>query len=172
MRKETAWNSRSAPLRGGWARVLAAGSGVFLVFAISTHPVLAAQGSGNGGPAVEIIELMAPPTRQVPVGVVYMTIRNLTDRPERLLGAKTPVALQAQLHQSKKDGDMMKMARYKGGFLIPARDQTELKPGGKHLMLMGLVKQFEAGQSFELILNFEHAGKVNVSVPVHELSLE
>ena len=41
-----------------------------------------------------------------------------------------------------------------------------LKPGGLHIMLIGLKQPLVEGQSFKLLLDFEKAGKVPVEVQV------
>jgi copper(I)-binding protein len=62
----------------------------------------------------------------------------------------------------------MRMRPQPQGFELPARGQLELKPGGKHVMLIGLAAPLEAGKEFELTLNFEKAGPIKVKVPVRE----
>ena len=49
----------------------------------------------------------------------------------------------------------------------PAQPVT-LKPGGAHIMLMGLNQPLQAGQSFPLTLTFEKAGQREVSVAVEK----
>ena len=44
-----------------------------------------------------------------------------------------------------------------------------LKPGSYHVMLMGLKKPLTVGETFPLVLNFEKAGKVPVTVKVEPL---
>jgi copper(I)-binding protein len=43
-----------------------------------------------------------------------------------------------------------------------------LKPGGDHVMLMGLKQPLKEGESFPLILTFEKAGDVQVTVKVEK----
>lgn len=54
------------------------------------------------------------------------------------------------------------------GLDIPAGGQARLRPGGDHLMLIGLAAPLVAGQSIEVQLEFEHAGPVTVTVPVRD----
>jgi copper(I)-binding protein len=51
---------------------------------------------------------------------------------------------------------------------IPAGGQVELVPGGLHLMVMDLVDDLEVGDRYELVLEFEHADPVTVTVEVRE----
>ena len=62
---------------------------------------------------------------------------------------------------------VMKM-RPLAGLDIPAGQSVTLKPGGEHIMLMGLNGPLHEGQSFPLTLTFEKAGTREVSVAVEK----
>jgi len=51
---------------------------------------------------------------------------------------------------------------------IPAIQPVTLKPGGEHIMLMGLNRPLREGQSFPLTLTFEKAGAREVAVAVEK----
>jgi periplasmic copper chaperone A len=51
---------------------------------------------------------------------------------------------------------------------VPAGGEVELTPGGLHLMVMDLVVDLEAGDTYELVLEFEHADPTTVTVEVRE----
>jgi len=51
---------------------------------------------------------------------------------------------------------------------LPAGKAVELKPGGYHVMLMKLAKPLTKGQTFDLELTFEKAGKQTVKVEVRD----
>lgn len=86
-----------------------------------------------------------------------------------LVGFESPVAAQAELHEMAMDGDVMRM-RAIDSLALPANQTVSLKPGGHHLMLMGLKKTLTAGQSVDLTLLLKSTdGKVvkhTVKVPV------
>jgi copper(I)-binding protein len=98
-------------------------------------------------------------------GAAYVTI--LSPTPDRLLSASSPVAKKAELHTMEMAGMVMKM-RPSGGLDIPAGQPVALKPGGEHIMLIGLQQPLHEGQSFTLTLNFEKAGVRTVSVAVEK----
>src|SRR5271165_397893 len=98
-------------------------------------------------------------------GVAYLTIRSPT--PDRLVAASSPVAKKAELHTMEMAGMVMKM-RPLAGLDIPAGQPVTLKPGGEHIMLMGLNRPLREGQSFPLILTFEKAGARAVTVAVEK----
>jgi copper(I)-binding protein len=98
-------------------------------------------------------------------GAAYVTITSPTA--DRLVSASTPVAKKAELHTMSMQGMVMKM-RPISGVDIPAGQPVSLKPGGEHIMLMGLNQPLREGQSFPLILDFERAGPRTVTVTVEK----
>jgi periplasmic copper chaperone A len=75
------------------------------------------------------------------------------------------VAQRGELHTMKHENGMM-MMREVPGFGLPAGQTMTLKPGGDHLMLIGIQKPLEAGQKIPATLVFEKAGKVSVTFTV------
>ena len=58
------------------------------------------------------------------------------------------------------------------GLPLPANEHTELKPGGYHVMLIGLKQPLTAGSRFPLTLKFRHAPEQTVQVEVKSPSDE
>ena len=98
-------------------------------------------------------------------GVAFLTIQSPTA--DRLVSASSPVAKKAELHTMSMQGMVMKM-RPITGLDIPAGQPVTLKPGGEHIMLMGLDQPLHEGQSFPLTLDFEKAGPRIVTVTVEK----
>ncbi|NBR40766.1 MAG: copper chaperone PCu(A)C, partial [Alphaproteobacteria bacterium] len=48
------------------------------------------------------------------------------------------------------------------GLFIPAGETVMLKPGGYHVMFMGLNQPLSQEGEFEVVLNFKHAGSIRV----------
>jgi copper(I)-binding protein len=101
------------------------------------------------------------------VGAVYLTLVNDGKATDRLLKAATPLAAGVSIHTMIKDGDVMRM-REVDGVEIPAGKTVELKPGGLHIMLMGLTRPLKEGDMFPLTLTLANAGEVAVEVMVGE----
>jgi copper(I)-binding protein len=97
---------------------------------------------------------------------IYVTIVSPTG--DRLTGAATPAAQKAELHTMTMDGNVMKM-RQVDGIDLPAGQTVTLKPGGYHIMLIGLAKPLTEGQSFPLTLTFEKAGTRDVTATVQKV---
>jgi periplasmic copper chaperone A len=100
-------------------------------------------------------------------GVTYLTIVNKGTADDRLISASTPVAQKAEPHTTVNDNGIMKM-RPVDGIAVKAGGEAVLKPGGLHLMLIGLNGPLKAGQSFPLTLTFEKAGKIEATVAVEK----
>ncbi|MBV8338166.1 MAG: copper chaperone PCu(A)C [Alphaproteobacteria bacterium] len=98
-------------------------------------------------------------------GAAYLTIQSPT--PDRLVAVSSPVAKKAELHTMSMEGMVMKM-RPLAGLDIPAGQPVTLKPGGEHIMLVGLDSALREGQSFPLTLTFEKAGTRTVTVAVEK----
>ncbi len=98
-------------------------------------------------------------------GAVYLTIVNHASEADRLLAISTPAASSAELHQSVMDGDVMKMEPKDNVELLPGAT-LEMGPGGLHLMLTGLSAPLKQGGSIEMVLTFEKAGDMKVTVTV------
>jgi periplasmic copper chaperone A len=99
-------------------------------------------------------------------GVVYMTLENKTNAADRLTGASSDVAAQVQIHEMSMVNGVMQMRQIADGLPIPAGESVALKPGGYHVMLIGLRKQLAAGETLPLTLTFEKAGNISVTVPI------
>ena len=96
---------------------------------------------------------------------VYLTLQNAGETPDRLVGGKTPAASSVEVHESKLVDDVMRMEKL-DGLEMPPNSSAELKPGGVHLMLMGLTRSLEEGDELELTLFFEQSGDLVLAVPV------
>ena len=86
--------------------------------------------------------------------------------PDRLLSVSAGVAKLVELHTMELDGNVMRMRALDGGIAIPAGQRVELKPGGYHVMFLGLTQTLKSGAHFPLTLRFEQAGEVQVEMQV------
>jgi periplasmic copper chaperone A len=102
-------------------------------------------------------------------GAVYMTLTNKGQTPDRLTGASSDVAAKLQIHEMAVTNGIMRMRELKDGLPVPAGGSVVLKPGGYHVMLIGLKKPLTEGETFPLTLTFEKAGNISVTVPVQAM---
>lgn len=73
----------------------------------------------------------------------------------RLVGVRTSAAKVSEIHEMKREGDVMRMQPVTAGLDLPAGQSVALTPGGFHLMLMGLNAPLQAGQTVELELQLD-----------------
>lgn len=100
---------------------------------------------------------------------VYLVIRNGGEPTERLTGGESPVAEAVEVHESRIENDVMRM-REVGILEIPPGDSVVLKPGGLHIMLMGLRRPLVEGAEIDLTLFFELSGNRHLRIPVRSMS--
>ncbi|MGJ7545533.1 copper chaperone PCu(A)C [Variovorax sp. LT1R16] len=91
----------------------------------------------------------------------------------KLVGATTPAAGVAEVHEMKMEGDTMRM-RGVSGVELPAHRTVELKPGGYHLMLMDLKQPIVKDATLPITLQFEDAkgakSTLALNVPVRSVA--
>jgi copper(I)-binding protein len=104
-----------------------------------------------------------------PSGAVYLSIENHGKKPDHLVSLSSPIAQSAQIHTMSMDGNVMKMREVTAIELKPSSKMVMQPGNGYHIMLIGLKQPIKLGDQFPLTLNFEKAGKLNVSVTVEEM---
>jgi len=123
----------------------------------------------GANPAIAVTDAWA---RAMPTGAktgaAYVTLSNKGSVDDKLVGVSTPVAKEAQLHTMIDDNGVMKMRPISAIDVKPGATVT-LKPGGMHLMLMGLKQPLKEGESFPLTLTFAKAGKIEATVEVKKV---
>jgi periplasmic copper chaperone A len=107
--------------------------------------------------------------RGAPVAGGYLTITNNGSQPDRLVGGSLTAAGRFEVHEMKMDNGVMRMRPVADGLEIKPGQTVELKPGGMHVMFMGLKEQLKAGDTVKGTLEFAQAGKVEVSYPVRAM---
>jgi copper(I)-binding protein len=87
----------------------------------------------------------------------------------QLVGASSPMAGVAEVHEMKMEGNVMKMNAVPA-LDLPAGKTVELKPGSYHVMLMDLKSTLSKGSTVALTLSFKDAkgvsSKLELKVPV------
>jgi hypothetical protein len=96
-----------------------------------------------------------------------------SDRHASLLGAESPVAGSAEIHEMKMEGNVMRMRAVPRLELPPGRT-VELKPGGYHMMLLDLKRPLKKGDLVPIRLKIELSDKtiktIQVVAEVRELA--
>ncbi len=98
----------------------------------------------------------------------YLTIANSGGQDDALTGAASPVAASVEVHETSMDSSGMAGMHPVDSVPVGAGQTVKLQPGGYHLMIMGLTKPLKAGDTVELDLTFQRAGKVVVQAEVRQ----
>lgn len=96
---------------------------------------------------------------------IYMVIHNDGADPDRLTAAEADVARAVELHQTTIEAGVSRMHQVPH-IAVPARGKVELRPGGYHVMLIGLRRDLKVGDRFPATLIFERAGRLQLTVEV------
>jgi len=124
----------------------------------------------HAGPKIEVWDVWARPgtAGEGGTGAVFMTLANRGQESDRLLSARTDVAQAAEIHETTLEGDVAKMQQVTGGIEILSQGQVAFKPGGYHVMLIGLLRDLAVGDQFSLTLTFEKSDDVTLQVEVRQ----
>jgi periplasmic copper chaperone A len=98
-------------------------------------------------------------------GAVYVTLRNTGATPDTLVGASSEAAEAVELHETIRDGEVMRM-RPVATLEVPAGGILEMKTGGLHIMLINLKRALRPGDRVPVTLTFAHAAALLLDVPV------
>ena len=102
-------------------------------------------------------------------GAAYIVkISNTGAKMDRLIGVAGSIAKRVETHNNIIENGIAKM-RHVNAIDVHPGHATSLKPGGYHIMLMGLKAPLKAGQTFPLTLSFEKAGEIEVTVEVKKI---
>ena len=139
-----------------------------LVIALIALGLLSACQSAPEGPQIEISGAWVRPSPMAAGnGAAYMLIENTGSEDDKVIGAWSDVAENVEIHDMTMDDGVMKMFHVES-YDLPAGGSVELKPGGKHVMFIGLYDQLEVGQVVTIEVEFEKSGKMTVEAEVRE----
>ena len=71
------------------------------------------------------------------------------------------------MHESRMEGDVMQMHPVEA---VPLRAgaKATFKPGGLHIMLIGVKQDLKIGEEIEITLHFKNSGDIKIPVLVRE----
>ncbi len=93
---------------------------------------------------------------------MFGTIKNTGSSDVTVVSATSSVSKMLELHEVVMVDGAMKMQPKKGGFTVPAGGTHELKPGGDHVMFMGLTSPVKAGDAVQVTLTLSDGSTVAV----------
>lgn len=141
------------------------GVAALLLLALAATP-LAAHETGSGTLRVEHAWARAT-AGSATVGAAYLTVFNEGAEMDRLMAAATPLAARAELHAVAIEGGVMTM-RLVDAVEVHPGEPVVLRPGGIHIMLIGLRRPLKEGETIPMQLAFERGGVVELRLTVHK----
>ena len=97
----------------------------------------------------------------------YAVVQNPGAAELRITGAAADVAGTVEMHEMSRAGDIMKMAPVKA-VTVPAHGIVEFKPGGAHLMLIGLKRPLRDGEAVILTFTTSTGSQVKATATVRK----
>src|SRR6185295_4530512 len=118
----------------------------------------------HGPSTIEIVQPWAPAMAAgQDMQLVYLTIRNRANLPDRLMRALSPVATKVEFHGASADQSEPKPV---AALTIGAGEDLVLSATGPHLAMVGLKRTLLEHQTFKLALEFDVGGRIVVDVVV------
>jgi len=96
----------------------------------------------------------------------YLTIENTGGTPDRLRGGTSAVATKVDVHEMATKDGVMTMRELDSGLPIAPATTVKLSPSGYHLMLNDIKQPLKQGDKITVTLDFERAGKKDVTFSV------
>jgi copper(I)-binding protein len=110
--------------------------------------------------------------RAVPPGqmmsAAFMQLTNTGDKVVELTGGVSGDVKSIEVHNHKKEDNVMKMYRVPSLTIEPGQSVT-LKPGGLHIMFIGLKKMVKAGDNFAFDLSFKDGTTQSLELPIKSI---
>jgi len=113
----------------------------------------------------------APPSLDgANVGVAFTMLMNHSDVPIEITALSSPVAKTVELHDHVSEGGKVKMRRVEK-IVIPAQGTLNMKPGGLHLMLIGLTQPLKDDSTITIDITAKGSAVQKVSFTVSQARL-
>lgn len=106
-----------------------------------------------------------PPIGSGKIGVGFMVIHNEGDTDRALLHAESDAIDEIELHDHINEDGILRMRKVPQ-IPVEAGGSVTLKPGGLHVMLMGVNEEVAPGDQLEVTFTFDQDERQTISVPV------
>jgi copper(I)-binding protein len=104
-----------------------------------------------------------PPMAMTTAG--YVEIHNSSYVADKLLKVWSSEVESIEIHQTKQDGNMLKMLPA-DNTSVPPKGKLVMQPGGYHLMMMGIKKPLIENEIIKVSFEFETAGIIDMNFPI------
>lgn len=118
------------------------------------------------GEGIEVEGAWARPGSEGRMSAAYLLITNFEETADTLTSLESDASQLTELHESYEMEEGMSGMREVGRLVIPPRSTVRLEPGGLHVMLIQLLRDYNEGDVMELTLEFTSGQTIPVTVPV------
>ncbi|WP_417332966.1 copper chaperone PCu(A)C [Halarcobacter sp.] len=101
----------------------------------------------------------------LPNSAAFMTVVNSGDKDVAIVKASSTVSKVVELHTHDMKDGVMKMYQVPK-IDVASKSETVLKPGGFHIMLIGLHNPLKVGENVELTLELSNGETKTITAPV------
>jgi copper(I)-binding protein len=108
-----------------------------------------------------------PPNTQN--SAAFMVIHNTLNKDVKLVSASSDIAQRVELHEHIHEDGMMKMRQVEE-ISIQSEQKVALKPGGYHVMFLGLKEALKEGNSVQFSLYFDNGDKIMIDAPIKKIN--
>ena len=106
-----------------------------------------------------------------PNSAAFMILKNTSEQDVVLTSATSDLARATELHNHINDEGVMRM-REVPEIVVPAGQSVELKPGGLHVMFMGLATPLKQGEQGSFTLVDQSGHEYPVQAPVKKIKMQ
>jgi copper(I)-binding protein len=103
------------------------------------------------------------------VGGGYLTVTNIGNSADRLVGGTSEVSNRFEIHEMSMDKGVMRMREVTSGVEIKPGQTVQFEPSGYHIMFVGLKQPLKQGDHIKATLQFEKAGTALVNFAVENI---
>ena len=124
--------------------------------------------------AAESVKIVDPYIRAMPPGqkvtAMFMNMENSSSALQDLVSVDTTASEHDELHEHKMIDGMMQMGQVEK-ISVNANSSAALKPGGYHIMLIGLKKDLQLGEMVDIKLTFKDGSSKTVNTEVKKIAV-
>jgi hypothetical protein len=128
--------------------------------------------AGNMAISAESVSVSDAYVREMPPGMdttaAYFTLSNKGKQDMTIVGAASPLCNVAEIHATMEKQGMTRMKHHKQVELSAGQSLT-FRPGGMHLMLVGLKKRLKAGDQVPITLQLSDGRQLEFEAEVRDM---
>lgn len=126
-------------------------------------PPAACAAAPAGGVVISEAWVRAAPAGR-PTSAIYLTLCNAGEAADRLVGVSTDAAQAAELHVTRRDNSAIVGMESLASVELAPQTPVEFAPGGGHIMLIGLKRAIDAGDTIAVTLEFANSAAQTIEV--------